>query len=179
MTPHPAHPALVLGSALLGLLALAVPGQADEAAPATAQRPHQISGMLMRWTSPPPALPPDPRRDTFQGTRYDDEHDNSWLRFRPNNSALDGGMYGRLLTNKCTATVAPYFVGSTGSTISDCCRGLHPLTGRWVGNFIHPFKPVGMYYDRGVYAPIYDTQLFVPGPGPFPWNAFFKRPTGG
>ena len=36
-----------------------------------------------------------------------------------------------------------------------------------------------MYYDRGVYTPIYDFDYFVPGPGPFPWSHFFKRPTGG
>jgi hypothetical protein len=36
-----------------------------------------------------------------------------------------------------------------------------------------------MYYDRGVYTPIYDFDYTVPGPGPFPWSHFFKRPTGG
>lgn len=176
MNLRPAWPAIALGLPLLGLTVLSAAARAEDTA---TEAPRPISGLLTRWTYPPPMLPPDPRRDTFQGTRYDDEHDGSPLRVRPYNSALDGGLYGRPLTNKCTATAAPYFVGAPGSTINDCCRGEHPLTGRWFGNLIHPFKPVGMYYDRGVYVPIYDTNYTVPGPGPFPWNSFFKRPLGG
>ncbi len=88
-------------------------------------------------------------------------------------------MYGRPLTPQCTAAVYPYFHGSPGGRIDEDCRGHNPVTGRWVRNFFLPFKPVGMYYDRGVYAPIYDMDYFIPGPGPFPWSHFFKRPTGG
>ena len=101
------------------------------------------------------------------------------MKLHPYDSYKDGGMYGRPLTPQCTAAVYPYFHGSPGGRIDEDCRGHNPVTGRWVRNFFLPFKPVGMYYDRGVYAPIYDMDYFIPGPGPFPWSHFFKRPTGG
>ncbi len=176
-----ARPGCAVGQAalVLGFLAVALPAQAQNLAYAPDGAPHPVSGLLTRYTPVVPHLPPDPRRDTFQGTRYDDEHDNKWYLLHPYDSWLNGGMYGQRLTNKCTATVPPYFVGSTGSTIGPNCRGHDSFLGRWVLNPFLKFQPVGMYYDRGVYTPIYDFNWTAPGPGPFPWPHFFQRPTGG
>lgn len=143
--------------------------------PSVAQR----SGVVYRSGPVQPRLPQDADRDSFQGTRYEDEHDDWPFKLHPRNSCKDGGMYGRPLCPDCTAAYYPFFPGSPGTTIGPQCKNGHPVVGRWVGNIVHPFKPVGMYYDRGVHVPIYDLDYAVPGPGPFPWSHFFKRPTGG
>lgn len=163
----------------LGLLALL-------AAPAAAQVPmprvpdvQQRSGLVSRYTTVIPYLPPDDDRDSFQGTRYADEQDNATCLVHPYNSWRNGGMYGYPLSPACTQAVWPFFAGSPGGSICAECRSHHPVGRRWIGNAINPWKPVGMYYDRGAYVPIYDFDYTVPGPGPFPWSHFFKRPTGG
>jgi hypothetical protein len=137
---------------------------------------RQRSGLITRYTPVRAQLPPDPGRDTFYRTRWDD-----WYHPYPRgrNCYKDGGMYGQPLPADCTAAVAPSFRGAPGvSTIRPECQ---PPTkyGRMLGNLVHPFRPVGMYYDRGVYAPIYDLDPLVPGPGPFPWNHYIKRHLGG
>jgi hypothetical protein len=132
------------------------------------------SGLLTRFTPVPNLLPPDPRRDTFYGTRYGDYPVKKFP-----NYMCEGGLYGDPLKGDCTACVRPYFWGAPGaSSIGPECTSLHPW-GRWIGNFVHPCRPVGMYYDRGCYVPIYDLDPWVPGPGPFPWPYFMKRHIGG
>jgi hypothetical protein len=134
------------------------------------------SGLITRFARVPATLPPDPKRDTFYRTRYDDwYHPNP----RGRNLYVDGGLYGKPWPSDCTACVSPSFTGSPGkSTFGPDCV---PPTqaGRYIGNLIHPFRPVGMYYDRGVYGPVYDLDPIAPGPGPFPWNHYIKRPMGG
>lgn len=171
-------------TAPLGLPSARAQSEAPDAYLSDVPRPYipdvtQRSGLVTRFTRPVPRVPQDADRDSFQGTRYQDEHDNWPLKLHPRNSCKDGGMYGRPLSSACTSAIYPFFTGSPADDMGpDCCNG-HPATGRWVGNLVHPFKPVGMYYDRGVYTPIYDLDYAVPGPGPFPWSHFFKRPTGG
>jgi hypothetical protein len=170
-------PIWAFGLLIVGLAGAPCRGQ--EPAPRVYD-PQQRSGLLSRYAPVLPKLPPDDDRDAFQGTRFADEQDDATCLVHPYNSWRNGGMYGYPLCPNCTAAVTPFFRGSPGrSTITDECRSHHPALRRWVGNAINPWKPVGMYYDRGVYTPIYDFDWFVPGPGPFPWSHFFKRPTGG
>ena len=171
---------VVTGPIALALLALVGPGlaRAQEPKPRLAS-PYQRSGLVTRYTPVLPRLPEDKDRDSFEGTRYNSEKDDSPLLIRPYNSWCNGGMYGHTLTRANTAAVWPFFYGSSGSTIGPDTQGHSPAVGRWITNAFHPYKPVGMYYDRGVYTPIYDFDYCVPGPGPFPWPHFFKRPTGG
>ncbi len=164
--------------AIASLFAWSTPAQAQEESPGVILNTPARSGLISRFTPPLPRLPQDPDRDSFQGTRYQDEHDTKF-KLRERNSWLNGGMYGRPLCASCTQAVSPYFRGLPGGRIEPECRGCDPVTGRWVGNLMNHYKPVGMYYDRGVYVPIYDFDYFAPGPGPFPWSHFFKRPTGG
>lgn len=126
-----------------------------------------------------PRLPVDRDRDVFHGTRWWDRNQKRGL-FHPENSWLDGGMYARKLKTDCTHSVYPFFNGAPGQDRVDCenCRPPHKLA-RYITNFVHPQKPVGMYYSGGSYVPIYDFDYFVPGPGPFPWNHYLKYPTGG
>lgn len=137
---------------------------------------RERSGLITRYTPVQAKLPPDPGRDTFYRTRWDD-----WYHPIRNtrNCYKDGGMYGRPLTNAYTAAVAPSFRGAPG--VSSVPPGWQPPSkyGRILGNFLHPFQPVGMYYDRGVYTPVYDLDPIAPGPGPFPWNHYIKRHLGG
>lgn len=166
--------------ALLALALIAASRPAAAQTPtARVPNPYERSGLLTRQVRVLPKLPPDPDRDSFQGSRYADEQDGKFLIVHPNDSWRRGGMYGYPLSDRHMATVAPYFMGSPGSTIGPDTRNHNPVTTRWVKNLFYPFQPVGMYYDRGVYAPIYDFDWFVPGPGPFPWPHFFIRPTGG
>jgi hypothetical protein len=161
----------------LGLGAAALLG----AATARAQVPlprvpdiHQRSGLLSRFVPIEPHLPPDDDRDNFYGTRWGDHPPGDRI-----NSRKDGGLYGRTYKSRCTSCYYPYFHGSPGQNATNpdcepCPRGL-----RLVTNLVHPFRPVCHYYAGGCYVPIYDLDPLVPGPGPFPWPHFFKRPTGG
>ncbi len=166
---------VVLG--LAGML-LAAAGAQAQMLQARVPDVRQRSGLVSRFAVPPAYLPPDADRDAFEGTRYADEQDNVPV-FAPRNSWRNGGMYGRMLSPACTKTEYPYFQGTPAGAICDECKSAHPAIQRWVLNPFQPFKPVGMYYDRGAYVPVYDFDWTVPGPGPFPWSHFFKRPTGG
>jgi hypothetical protein len=142
--------------------------------------PYQRSGLLSRMEPILPPLPPDADRDAFLGSEYASEFDGDrGVIFFPGNSWRNGGMYGKMLSRRHTATHSPFFVGTEGSTIGPDTQREHPVIGRWIMNPLHQFRPIGMYYDRGVSVPIYDFDYTVPGPGPFPWSHFFKRPTGG
>jgi hypothetical protein len=137
---------------------------------------RQRSGLITRYSAVRAKLPPDPGRDTFYRTRWDD-----WYHPYPRgrNCYKDGGLYGRPLPANCTAAVSPSFRGAPG--VSNITANCEPPSkyGRIFGNLVHPFRPVGMYYDRGVYAPVYDLDPLIPGPGPFPWNHYIKRHLGG
>jgi hypothetical protein len=151
------------------------------AAPARAQVPlprvpdgDRRSGLLSRFVPIEPHLPPDDDRDTFATTRWRDHPPGRRI-----NSPKDGGLYGRRYRGSCTACFAPYFQGSPGSGAigPQCTPG--PRVLRAATNVVHPFRPVGSYYAGGCFVPVYDLDPLVPGPGPFPWPHFFKRPTGG
>ncbi len=128
----------------------------------------QRSGLLTRWIAPPSFLPPDPDRDyLYWGKKWGDR-----LPTRPN-WPLTSGLYGQRFTNACTATYSPYFWGTPGgSTAGECCQPVHP---RIIGNFVHPWRPVGGYYSGGAATPIYDLDPIAPGPGPFPFPLLYKR----
>jgi len=164
------------GSGILGALLLMV-----IAAPAFGQIPQpdvsevsKRSGLFTHFTPIVPYLPPDPRRDNFYDTRFGDRPDTP----HPN-SIKEGGLYGKFWKSRCTASVYPFFFGSPGrSTITaECYPG--PRSLRLFQTFLHPFKPVGMYYDQGSYVPIHDFQPLVPGPGPYPIPWFYRGPGGG
>ena len=132
------------------------------------------SGLLTRFVPIVPHLPPDKDRDAFDTRQWDDHPPGSHI-----NSYHDGGLYGRSYKSACTACFAPVFHGSPGrGTIEPGCAPRHRAL-RAVTNFVEPFRPVGHYYAGGCYVPVYDLDPLVPGPGPFPWPHFFKRPTGG
>ena len=174
-----------LGTSLTLLIVLAAPGLRKRESRAKSCR-FAISTaeavLLFRFNPPDFAkyertqLPPDPKRDTFyNGTRW---ADNSIV--TPPNLLCHGGLYGLPLPTNCVQSERPYFFGYTGrsSYNSTCCQPPRPVH-RLVENFIHPFRPVGMYYAGGSYVPIYDLDPLVTGPGPFPWPVFLKRPLGG
>ena len=173
-----------LGSSLTLLIVLAAPGlckreSARRAADSQYQSPKRspVPVQPARFRQVRAAqLPPDPKRDTFyNGTRW---ADNSIV--TPPNLLCHGGLYGLPLTTDCVQSERPYFFGYTGRSNynSKCCQPPRPVH-RLVENFIHPFRPVGMYYAGGSYVPIYDLDPLVTGPGPFPWPVFLKRPIGG
>lgn len=172
MTPRPARMALVGLGTLAFALALAAspaPGQV----PAPYVKDPTRSGVVFRQMPVAVRLPHDEDRDAFLGTRYEEESQGHWR-----NSYKDGGLYGRCLPADCTATVYPYFTGTPADSLRPDCVPHHRVA-RWWTNALQPFRPVGMYYDRGVFAPIHDLDPLVTGPGPFPWPVFFKRPLGG
>ncbi|WP_435007776.1 hypothetical protein P12x_005041 [Tundrisphaera lichenicola] len=162
----------------LGLLAALL--GAPTAAKAQVPQPHipdvnERSGLLQRFRMFKTNLPQDPYRDTFYGSRYGDHG-----KILDTNTFYDGGLYGVRLPAKDTASVYPFFFGSPGrSTITEESRAWKPSCLRAIQQLTHQRKPVGMYYDRGSYVPIYDLDSFSPGPGPdyFPW--FFQGSRGG
>lgn len=133
---------------------------------------QERSGLISRFTAIVPHLPPDARRDQWYDTRWGDppnirKHKN----FYPN-----GGLYGLPWKAECTASIAPYFYGSPGqSSLGPDCIPHHNLL-RLPRSILHPFKPIGMYYDQGSYVPVYDLDPIVPGPGAWPWP-YFRRLT--
>jgi hypothetical protein len=151
------------------------------AAPARGQIPqprvpdiNQRSGLLSRSVPIEPVLPRDPDRDKFYDTRWAD-----YPQVTHPNCYKHNGLYGLRWGGDCTQCASPYFRGSPGrSTLDADCRPNHPWS-RWVQNFVHPFKPVGSYYQNGCYVPIYDLDPLVTGPGPFPWPYLLKLPSGG
>ena len=176
-------PIKMLRRALFGLAALAS-AFLGASAPARAQIPeprvadiNERSGLLQRFNvyNFKTNLPKDPYRDTFYGTRFGN-HGKSL----DTNTYYDGGLYGVRLPARDTASVYPFFYGSPGqSTISPESKSWRPSCLRAVQQLTHQRKPVGMYYDRGSYVPIYDLDSFTPGPGPDYWPWFFQGSRGG
>ena len=133
------------------------------------------SGLLQRFAMPKTSLPYDKYRDTFFGTRFGNHFKSS-----DTNRYYDGGLYGVRLPAKDTESVYPFFYGAPGkSTITPESKSRRPSYLRAVQQLTHQRKPVGMYYDRGSYVPIYDLDSFAPGPGPDYWPWFFQGSRGG
>ena len=164
---------------LAGIFALGL--WAVLAAPANAQPPQaqvgdisQRSGLLQRYAATPTYLPPDPRRDYFYNSRYGDRgkisHTN-WFRTQ--------GLYGLGWKSSDTESVYPYWYGSPGQSTVDPSSHAWPRPLKFIQGLVHPFKPVGMYYQMGSYVPIYDLDPIAPGPGPFPFGMYFNFDHGG
>jgi hypothetical protein len=134
----------------------------------------QRSGLISRFVPIRPWLPEDPDRDTFYDTRWADRPDSA----HPN-SPCNGGLYGYGWKGDCTACTYPYFRGAPGQSTLDADCAPHGPWSRWWQNFVHPFKPVCVYYAGGCYVPVYDLDPWVTGPGPFPLSLFKKPHDGG
>ncbi len=167
--------------AALGL-ALAVAGLSLAGSTARAQTPvprisdiNERSGLLQRFRMPKTDLPSDPWRDNFYGTRFGDHPKTD-----DSNFFYNGGLYGVRLPAKDTASIYPFFYGAPGqSTITPDSRSWRPSCLRAVQQLVHHRKPVGMYYERGSYVPIYDLDAFSPGPGPDYFPFFYQGWHGG
>jgi hypothetical protein len=154
--------------------------------PAQAQVPEpylpnvqERSGLIGRYVRIDPWLPHDKFRDTFYDTRWSDCPDLTPN--HPNIYKNGGGLYGRNWPGNCTQSFYPYFFGSPGqSTMGPGCKPWHRLL-KLPQTLLHPFRPVGYYYDQGSYVPLYDLDPIPPGPGPVPyWFPFYlKDPHGG
>ena len=119
-------------------------------------------------------LPPDARRDFFYTTFWNDKS-----KITLPNSIHGSGLYGKRYEDRANASYYPYFQGSPGqNTLTPKSRPVRPIV-RTVDNIAHPWRPVGYYYAAGSYVPVYDLDPVAPGPGPFPWRFFLRRPTGG
>jgi hypothetical protein len=169
--------------AALGLAALVVtllaPSKASRGQEPQPRVPdiNERSGLLQRYNvyNFKTNLPKDPYRDNFYGTRVGDH-----AKVLDTNTFYDGGLYGVRLPARDTQSVYPFFYGSPGqSTITPESKSLRPSYLRAVQQLFHQRKPVGMYYDRGSYVPIYDLDSFTPGPGPDYWPWFFQGSRGG
>ena len=136
---------------------------------------NERSGLLQRFTAPKTTLPTDPWRDNFYGTRF-----GNFPKTDTTNFPFDGGLYGVRLPAKDTASIYPFFYGAPGqSTITAESRPWRPSYLRAVQQLVHHRKPVGMYYERGSYVPIYDLDAFAPGPGPDYFPFFYQGWHGG
>jgi hypothetical protein len=165
----------------LAVIALALLGGSS---PVRAQVPeprvtdvNERSGLLQRYNiyNFKTNLPKDPYRDNFYGYRV-----GNYGKVFETNTYWDGGLYGVRLAGRETASVYPYFYGTPGkSTITPEGKSWRPSYLRAVQQLLHQKKPVGMYYDRGSYVPIYDLDSFSPGPGPDYWPWFFQGSRGG
>ena len=162
---------------LLGLIAL------NSGTCAVAQIPvprqpdiNERSGLLQRFRAPTRSnLPHDPQRDNFYGARY-----GNHAKVDDSNTYYDGGLYGVRLPARDTASVYPFFYGAPGrSSITPESKSWRPSYLRGVQQLVNQRKPVGMYYDRGSYVPIYDLDPLAPGPGPDYWPFFFQGSRGG
>ncbi len=133
------------------------------------------SGLIQRFRLPKTTLPTDPYRDNFYGSRFGDFRQTD-----DTNNPLNGGLYGVRLPAKDTASIYPFFYGAPGqSTITAESRPWRPSYLRAVQQLVHHRKPVGMYYERGSYVPIYDLDSFAPGPGPDYFPFFYQGWHGG
>ena len=120
-------------------------------------------------------LPQDPYRDNYYGTRVGDH-----AKVFDKNTFWDGGLYGVRIPVRDSESVYPFFYGAPGrSTMTPESRSWRPSYLRAVQQLTHQRKPVGTYYDRGSYVPIYDLDSFSPGPGPDYWPFFFQGSRGG
>ncbi len=168
------HPRMLAGFALLGLWTL-MPTPAW-AQPSLPQVPDisERSGLLMRFAGTPEFLPPDPRRDYFYRTRYGDRgtlsHIN-WFRSQ--------GLYGLGWKTPNSESIYPYWYGSPGQSTIDSSSKPWPRPLRFFQGLVHPWRPVGMYYQMGSYVPIYDLDPIAPGPGPYPFPFYFNFDHGG
>jgi hypothetical protein len=162
------------GTIALALLTLSGAARAQLPAPIITETPER-SGLIRRSVAIEPKLPPDPKRDSWYHTRWGDSPNR-----RPHpNSFKNGGLYGLPWQAKETASIYPYFYGSPGpNTMTENSKPYHALL-RLPRNLLHPFKPVGMYYDQGSYVPIYDLDPLVPGPGAWPWPHLWSPTWGG
>jgi hypothetical protein len=173
-------PAPMIRPAMIGLAALAAVLGGSSTAMAQIPQPHiadinQRSGLLQRFAGVKTNLPKDPYRDNFYGSRFGDRG-----KVLDTNTFYDGGLYGVRLPARDTASVYPFFYGSPGkSTITAESRSWRPSCLRGLQQLTHQRKPVGMYYDRGSYVPIYDLDSFTPGPGPDYYPFFFQGSRGG
>ncbi len=157
---------IVVGSGNLAVAQIPIPHQPNV---------NERSGLLQRFKAPRTNLPQDPHRDNFYGARYGD-----YAKIDDSNNPLDGGLYGVRLPARDTASVYPFFYGAPGrSTITAESKSWRPSYLRGVQQLVNQRKPVGMYYDRGSYVPIYDLDSLAPGPGPDYWPFFFQGSRGG
>jgi hypothetical protein len=164
------------GLAVLGLSAMLASSARAQSQPPIPQLPdvEQRSGLVQRSAGTPEFLPPDPRRDYFYNTRYADSGPISHV-----NWFKSQGLYGLGWKTPCTQSIYPYWYGSPGqSTVDASCRPW-PQPLRFFQGLVHPWRPVGMYYQMGSYVPIYDLDPIAPGPGPFPYPFFFNWDHGG
>lgn len=161
------------GAIALAFAALPAQSRAQVPAPHIADTP-QRSGLIGRFVPIESTLPPDKKRDSWYNTRWGDPPN---VRAHPK-LYFNGGLYGLPWKAKDTRSVYPFFLGSPGqSTITEDTKPsghLEALTRR----FVHPYKPIGMYYEQGSYVPVYDPRPLVPGPGAWPFP-FFISPTHG
>jgi hypothetical protein len=162
-----------------GLAALGLCGMLSTSARAQPPIPQiadttERSGLLMRFAGTPEFLPPDPRRDNFYFTRYGDRgplrHVN-WFRSQ--------GLYGLAWKTPHTESVYPYWYGSPGQSTVDQNSKPWPRPLRFIQGLADPFRPVGMYYQMGSYAPVIDLDPIAPGPGPYPYPFYFNWDHGG
>jgi hypothetical protein len=159
---------LAAGLALALGLALFAPGVRAQDGETTVRPMVVPDGLMSRWTPPRTVLPPDPDRDHFY-------YGKKWANApstKPN-WPCTSGLYGLNYTDRCTTCYAPYFFGTPGGNNAEpCCE---KVKFRLIGNFVHPWRPVGGYYSGGCATPIYDLDPIVPGPGLFPWSWIQKR----
>ena len=129
---------------------------------------EQRSGLITRFVPIESTLPPDHRRDQWYNTRWGDPPN---VRTFPD-WYTNGGLYGLPWRTKDSQSYYPYFYGAPGQgTLTADSRPVKMFF-RPLSALIHPFKPVGMYYDQGSYVPVYDLKPGVPGPGPMIWPWF-------
>jgi hypothetical protein len=164
---------------LAGIIALGLGSMLTSSAKAQPPEPQvgditQRSGLLQRFSATPTYLPPDPRRDYFYNTRYGDKgalsHIN-WFRSQ--------GLYGLGWKTPDSESIYPYWYGSPGQSTIDSSSHAWPRPLKFIQGLVHPWKPVGMYYQMGSYVPIYDLDPIAPGPGPWPFGMYFNFDHGG
>jgi hypothetical protein len=165
--------AVALAGGLALLPAAPVRGQAPVPEPSVPQA-NQRSGLISRYIPIQSHLPGDKKRDDWYDTRFGDPPN---FRSHPN-YYTNGGLYGLRWNTAYTRSFSPFFFGAPGgNTLPNGWKPPRPI---WrIGSaWVHPFKPVGMYYDQGTYVPVYDLDPIVPGPGSWP-IPFFCSPTHG
>lgn len=158
----------------LALTALASSASAQVPQPAIPQVTER-SGMVGRYVPINPHLPADPKRDNWYDTRWGDPPNTG----RHPNSYRNGGLYGLPWKANHTASIYPYFYGAPGrNTLNADVRPVGYLE-RLPRMLLHPFKPVGMYYDQGSYVPVYDLDPLVSGPTAWPFPCFRRITSAG
>ena len=162
--------AALIGLASLAALALAAPARAQgPAIPDMAERSGLMGHFapVMRTN-----MPQDPHRDTFYGTRMGDfATTGKW------NCIRGGGLFGLMLDPGCTTCSSPQFMGASGRPSANapgCNPGQKSSFGTLAQKFVHPFRPVGHYYQHGCWVPIYDLDPLVPGPGRDLWPFYIN-----